>query len=86
MRHTSDRQQYSSKNKDGGALTMTHIACKIWLDVFGLGASRKEFVNLCTFVSVGCLGSSCVMPFMSSKALHKKTELFDEFVVMNTDV
>ena len=69
---------------------MTHIACKIWLDVFGLGASRKEFVNLCTFVSVGCLGSSCVitcvMPFMSSKALHKKTELFDEFVVMNTEV
>jgi hypothetical protein len=69
---------------------MTHIACKIWLDVFGLGASRKEFVNLCTFVSVGCLGSSCVitcvMPFMSSKAHHKKTELFDEFVVMNTEV
>ena len=57
---------------------MTHVACKIWLDVFGLGASRKEFVNLCTFVSVGCLGSSCDMSFMSSKALHKtkKTELF----------
>ena len=52
---------------------MTHIACKIWLDVFGLGASRKEFVNLCTFVSVW-FGSSCVMPFMSSN--HKKTELF----------
>jgi hypothetical protein len=50
---------------------MTHIACNIWLDVFGLGASRKEY--LCTFVSVGCLGSSCVMPFMSSKAHHKKT-------------